>query len=343
MKVVLYHKNCQDGLFSAYNLWKVFGSKGTIYIDVNYKPIQDMEAMEALEYIFNGYINSKETINQTKYNFENDKVTIDDYSEMDLYIVDYSFPVEHFIKHIELFKSILVLDHHKTAIESYLKVFKNYKEKDSVITIEPFSNSKIVFSKNESGAKLSYRYFNEGKEIPDYIELVSDYDLHTFNLKYTRAFNYGITMFEINSFNIMENLLKTSLHNIIYVGEKYDSLYNNRVRKITDSNLIDIIIKLNGVEYKGCLINTFPDNRNEVCTYAIKEKGYDIAITYNIYKQLDVSCSLRSKDGLDASYISLAFGGGGHEHASAFRIKLDQFTKIVNDKLIEVNYNKEEE
>ena len=73
MKVVLFHKNCHDGLFSAFAFWKKFGGRDTVFIEVNYKPIQDMKPMEALDYIFNGYIKNPSTLNSVKFEFENNE------------------------------------------------------------------------------------------------------------------------------------------------------------------------------------------------------------------------------------------------------------------------------
>ena len=337
MKVVLYHKNCQDGLFSAYNLWKEFGGKDVLYIPVNYKPIQDLQPLEALEYIFKSYIDNPRSISGIKYSFKDDKVTLDDYKDMELYVVDYSFPVLHIKEYISFFKSILVLDHHETAINSYLKEFEHYKVcENGWKVIEPTTTCKFIFSEKESGAKLTYMYFNEGKEVPNFIELVSDRDLWNFNLKYTRAFKYGCEMFQMDTFSIIDNLMKSSLHNIIYVGEKYEVLYDNRLEKIYESNLSNISVFIEGTEYKCALINAFPDLASDLCDYAISTEEYDLALSYNIDTRLSVNCSLRSREGLDSSKLALMFGGGGHKRASGFSLTMQQFNKILDNKGIVV-------
>ena len=337
MKVVMYHTNCNDGLISAYNLWKVFGSKDVIYIPVNYKPIQDMEAMEALDYVFNSYINSEKTISSTKYFFKDNKVTVDDIKEMELYVVDYSFPVEHFQKHINLFKSVLVLDHHDTAIQSYIKTFKYDLIENNWLSIKIGENAQVIFSEKESGAKLTYMYFNKGLEVPTFIELASDRDLWKFDLKYSRAFKYGCDLFQLEDFNRIDNLMKHSVSNIIFVGEKYENYFNARLAKIIKQNTFEIKAIINGETYRCAMINTFPDIASDICDLTIQRDGYDMAIAYNIDTRQDVACSLRSRVGLDSSKLSLSRGGGGHKRASGFTISLEEFNKIVTNKLIEVN------
>lgn len=335
MKVVLFHKNCQDGLFSAFSFWKKFGSKDVIFIEVNYKPIQDMSPLKALEYIFDGHIKNPSSFNTTKTSFEDNKVVIEDMREMELYVLDYSFPVEHLLAYIQMFKSILVLDHHKTAIDDYSKEFINCLKVGGFgwLFIRPSKNCEIVFSRNESGAKLTWMYFNGSMDVPDYIELVSDYDLWTFNLANSKKFHYGITLEEISNFNTMDALLNHHKHDIVNVGGKLERFQQLRNEKIAKTNTIDIIIKIAGDEYKAGLVNSFPDNRNDLCNGLIS-KGYDIGISYNISNSDEVSLSIRSRKGLDSSKVSVMYGGGGHAQSSACRISLEEFNKIIKNKHI---------
>ena len=346
MKVIFYHKNCNDGLFSAYNLWRIFGSKDALYIDVNYKPIQDMEPLEALEYLFKSYIDNPKTITGVKYSFNDNLVTLEDYKNMEVYVVDYSFPVEHFVKHTELFKSVLVLDHHDTAVKSYTKYFKDFNtDEKGWKTIKPTLNSQIVFSEFESGAKLTYMFFNEDREVPKFIELISDRDLWTFNLKNSRTFNYGCKLFTLDNFNVIDNLVKTdmNLHSIIFVGEKYENYHNERLAKIAKGNTSEITVILDNNEYRCAMINSYPDIASDLCDYVIANENYPMAICYNIDKRGNVGVSLRSREGLDSSKLSLMYGGGGHKRASGFQLTLVEFYMIMQNQFIEVTYTGEEQ
>lgn len=335
MKVVLFHKNCHDGLFAAFSYWKKFGSKDTIFIEVNYKPIQDMEPMEALNYIFNGYIKNPSTLNPVNYEFKDNKVSIEDMSEMELFVVDYSFPVKHLEQYIDLFKKILVLDHHKTAIDEYTNYYPSKEGGFGWTFIHPHDNCDIVFSHSESGAKLAWMYFHGGyNEVPDYIELISDYDLWKFNLENTRKFDYGLKLQDITSFNVLDVLMNSFKNDIINVGGKYERMHLVRIEKLVKSNIIEVSLVIGGVQYKCGLVNAYPDVRNEVCDYAIKTLGYDAIISYNIYSSTEVSCSLRSKLDLDSSNLSKMYGGGGHKNSSAFRISMKEFNNIIKNKYI---------
>lgn len=334
MKVVLFHKNCFDGLFSAFSFWKKYGAKDTIYIEVNYKPIQDMKPMEALDYIFESYIKNPSSVNPAHYVFEHGYVTKDEIKKMDLYLLDYSVPSEHLIEYSKLFRSITVLDHHKSALEDYSNKFTKTNDEFGWIYMSPAPNTTIIFSKNDSGARLTWRYlFGRFCDIPNYIEFISDYDLWTFKLANTRKFDYGLKLQDLSTFNMIETLMNYHLQTIVNEGEKYEKALMARVKKISRTNTIDIIVKIKGFDYKGCLINSFPDMRNELCNFKIDE-GYDIAISYNFSNRGDVSCSVRSKKDVDSSLLSEMFGGGGHINSSACAISIDQFYDILDKKHI---------
>lgn len=334
MKVVLFHKNCNDGLFSAFSFWKKFGCKDVMYIEVNYKPIQDMEPMEALEYIFNDYIKNPCSLNSAIYKFKDNKVTVEDMKDMELYILDYSFPVKHFKTYIPLFKSILALDHHKTSIDQYTNQFYYTKGKNDWIFIKPSENSDIVFSTYESGAKLTYMYFNENKEVPSYIELISDRDLWTLKLKNSKKFNYGLTFYELNDFNVIDTLMNSSLNDIVNIGRKYEVIFLKRIENIIESNVIDIIVNIEGQEYKCGLVNSYLDIVSDLCDSVIYNHGYDISIAYTIQKNTNVICSVRSRKDIDSSKISIMYGGGGHANASSFSLTLDELNSILKEKII---------
>ena len=335
MKVVLFHKNCHDGLFAAFSYWKKFGSKDTIFIEVNYKPIQDMKPMEALDYIFNGYIKNPSTLNPVNYQFKDNKVSLEDMKEMELFIVDYSFPVRHLQEYISVFKSILVLDHHKTAIDEYTEHYEVKEGGFGWMFINPSNNCRIVFSNKESGAKLSWMYFHgEYIEVPDYIELINDYDLWKFNLENTRKFDYGLKLQDISSFNVLDTLMNSYKYDIISTGGKYERMHLARIEKIVKANIIEVCLTISGKQYKCGLVNAYPDIRNEICDHVIKTLGYDAAISYNIYSSTEVSCSLRSKESLDSSGLSKMYGGGGHKNSSAFRITFKELSNIIKNKYI---------
>lgn len=333
MKVVLFHTNCTDGLFAAYAAWHKFG-KDALYIPVNYKPIQDLTAEEALNYIFSEHTGKKvDPIGNSQYKVTD--VTPANYKDVDLYVVDYAFPTDHFLEHCAVFNSVTVLDHHKKAIDDYCEVFSYTELNNGWRKLFPFDNAELVFSKAESGAKLAWMYFHPTKEIPKTIELVSDRDLFTFNLQYTRPFHAGIRGLDERNFAKLDRLVTQDLARLLDLGVYFEKANNNRIVATRESNTQLIKVVFDGVEFKGAIVNSFPDIASDLCANLIKNYGCQIAIAYNIHGGRNVGCSIRSNNKM-ALPISERLGGGGHENASGFHIDLQQLTNILTTGLLEV-------
>lgn len=334
MKVCLYHKHCNDGLFAAYACWLKFKHEA-IYIPVNYKPIQDMEPQEALDFIFNPENGKKiDAIGNSHYKVS--QVSPEKYKDIDLYVVDYSFPVNHFKHHGNLFKSVTILDHHDTAINAYLKEFIGEKEGSRITITFKEPNINVIFATEESGAKLAYSYLFPEDPIPEIIELVSDRDLWKFKLKNTKAFHNGIKLLNIENFFNLNLTVKSDLSRVLDIGEIFENELTSRISKVKNSGLTPISINLLGHTYSGAIINSYPDIASDLCSSILSE-GYSIAIAYSIGKNNDVSYSVRSIPGVDSSIISKKYGGGGHLQASGFHSDTALLFNILQTKKLEIN------
>lgn len=334
MKVILYHSSCMDGLFAAYACWLKFNNDA-IYIPVGYKPIQDMEPQEALDYIFDPVKGEKiDEIGNSRYKVN--QITPNSYKDIDLYVVDYSFPVEHFKYHSKLFKSVTVLDHHDSAIKSYLKQY--IAETDGSRLLVNFNNPNItlIFAIEESGAKLTYSYLFPNTQVPDVIELVSDRDLWKFNLEYSKIFHAGIKALNIDNFFKLNLTVKYSLSRILDIGGVFENELTSRISKIKKSGVTPISISIHGCVYDSAIINSYLDIGSDLCDSIISE-GYSIVIAYYVGKNNDVSYSVRSVPNLDSSIISKKYGGGGHLQASGFHSDTALLFNILQTKKLEIN------
>lgn len=333
MKVVLYHKNCTDGLFAGYVAWQRFWND-SIYIPVNYKPIQDMNPIEALNYLFNPDI-QQDGYNAANSPFKLSDITPDKYKDIELYVLDYSFPIDHFIYHTEIFKQVVVLDHHAGAIETYSKHFELTVGKNEWLVANPTANSRLVFSSKESGAKLTYMYLFPDRNIPLHIEYVSDRDLWQFKHEKTRAFHAGINMLRTDSYYRLDLLVKYDMNKIIEVGELYETKIMNKINSLMHNTLkIDLVS--NGVTYSCGIINADLELASDLCNTLIIKQELDIAIAYIINKNGKVTCSIRSREGVDLIPIVSVYGGGGHKRSAGFTTDLATLVSIINNKRLEV-------
>lgn len=332
MNVVLFHTNCTDGMFAAYAAQRLFGDDA-LYIPVNYKPIQDMDAEAALKYIFSAETGKKvDPIGNSKYKVTD--VTPANYHEVDLFVVDYSFPVHHFLEHCAVFNSVTVLDHHEKAIKDYCETFPHTLSVDGWKQLRPFDNAELVFSEKESGAKLAWMYFHNDP-VPQVIELVSDRDLYTFNFQYTRPFHAGIRGLEEKNFNKLHRLVTDDMARVLDLGIHFERSTNNRIVATRESNTQLITIRMDGVDYKAAIINSFPDIASDLCANLIKNYACDMAIAYNVYANRSVGCSIRSNNH-KALTVSERLGGGGHGNAAGFHMKLEQLMTVLATGVMEV-------
>lgn len=336
MKVVLYHSDCQDGLFAALTVWEQYGSSA-VYIPVSYTLPQNRTPEETIEYVFSDSRYNSIIDSYGNSDIRISEITPDKYKDIELIVVDFSFPVEHFKYHTSIFKSVLVLDHHHTAINSYQEAFSwDTSPTEDWVCFFPTDNSEVIFALSESGALLTRKYFYRYQEIPNYIQYVSDRDLWTFRLANTKFFHYGIKLLNENNFASLHKVVTEQLHLLLDNGEMYGKDIQNRVDKVRNSGLTEIIVYIDEVEYKCGIVNSYLDIASDLCNSILQDEEYSIAIAYHIGKDSDVSFSVRSISEVDSSVISKKYHGGGHKQASGFHAIIDELVHILTTKQIEV-------
>lgn len=320
MNLVLYHDHCQDGFFSAYLAWKNLGDMDTAYISVSHRPVLDFEPIEALKYI----------LSQTTFD-------IDQCREVNLYIFDFCFPPLYLEIYSSIFNSILVLDHHETVFkELSVKYPYDVNNNNNWFIFSLNANSKVIFSNKESSAKLVYKHFNEDKEVPWYIELVSDRDLNKNQYENTDKFYHGITLYKPYEFSAIDDLVDTDFKDIIELGGLIE---RNRLGVVAEivKNIINIKTIIDGKEYKGAFVNTDLANASDVGNYILFcLKNYDYCVMYNIKDNKYVHCSIRSISSFDSLTIAHNFNGGGHTRSGGFAMKLEELYITLNNNLLTI-------
>lgn len=278
---ILYHANCTDGTGAKYAAWRKYGDDGANYIPVAY----GKEPPEELD--------------------ENSEV----------YIVDFSYPRDVLEALQKRCKSVVVLDHHKTAEEA-LRGLKG-----------------CYFDMKKSGAVLAWEYFHPGVPIPQLLLHVQDRDLWNWNLPGTKEVLSGLALTEggMGLWRYYDN------------AEGVQFLYNSGVSIVAYEQLLlkskikhakIVWFSVNGVLRKAGVINSTElasEVGNLIC---LDEKlEADFAIVYSLTKDNDVLLSFRSVGDFDVSHIAKAFGGGGHKNASGARMNFSQLQWLITGNL----------
>ena len=129
VNVVIYHADCTDCFGAAYSAWKQLGNRAEYYACKHGTPPPDVK-------------------------------------DKNVVILDFSFNNETTKKMIEEANSLLVIDHHKSAM------------------VELHDITNTHFDMTKSGAMLSWEFFHPGKEPPKFIRYIQDRDLWTWELEY---------------------------------------------------------------------------------------------------------------------------------------------------------------
>jgi oligoribonuclease NrnB/cAMP/cGMP phosphodiesterase (DHH superfamily) len=193
--------------------------------------------------------------------------------------------------------SVLVLDHHKTA-EADLKDLEGV---DSIFDME------------RAGCRITWDYFFPGETPPQLLLHIEDRDLWRFALRATREIQAAVFSFEYK-FDIWDWLMKQDPAQLAKDGEAIERKHFKDIRELIGASLRHMTIANTHVPVLNVPYMLASDAGN------ILAEGQPFAASYFDTEDARVF-SLRSKEGgMDVSEVAKGYGGGGHKHASGFRV-----------------------
>lgn len=224
----------------------------------------------------------------------------------DVIFVDFSYKRRMMEIILNLANTVVIIDHHKTAIDD--------------LACLPFTDS--MLNPNHSGAMLTWMWAKQNLDSPHLVQYVEDRDLWKFSLPYSREINANIFSYDYTFENW--DYLNDAITNDTFVeeGAAIERKHHKDVAelvRVTRRNM-EIgghIVPVANVPYTltsdaGHLMAT------ELCGGKVFSACYWDTPEGRVF-------SLRSTaDGIDVSEIAKQYGGGGHSHASGFRIPFDQ-------------------
>jgi oligoribonuclease NrnB/cAMP/cGMP phosphodiesterase (DHH superfamily) len=236
-----------------------------------------------------------------------------EYEGRDVIMVDFSFDREVLIEMNEKAKSLLVLDHHKTAQERLEGL--------------PFA----IFDMERSGAGLAYDHLlGDGTAPPvdgrshrhwlvDYVE---DRDLWRFDLAHSKAINAGIASYPRN-LESWEEMSKRNPQDLR--AEGYTLLRS-------EDGAVKALARFGAErEIEGHKVLVVNSSSLQSRIGEELAQGRPFGVVYFLTGDGDVVVSLRSRGetGIDVSKIAKKFGGGGHARAAGFKLSLDDARFII--------------
>jgi oligoribonuclease NrnB/cAMP/cGMP phosphodiesterase (DHH superfamily) len=265
-KLCIYHGNCADGFGAAWVVRKFFGE-------------------DNVEFVAGVY--------QTEP---------PDVTGRDVIMVDFSYKLPVVREMLQKCNSMLIIDHHKSAMEDLATV--DIGAKCPVIAF---------FDLNHSGAMLAWNHFFSG-EPPQLLKHIEDRDLWRFQLEGTREIQAALFSYPYD-FKIWDDFMKqgatASLFNEGCTIERKHFKDIHELLKVCQRKL----------KIGGCIVPvaSLPYTLSSDAGH-IMSKGEGFAACY--YDTPTGRCfSLRSaEDGMDVSEIAKLYGGGGHKHAAGFTV-----------------------
>jgi len=289
--LMLYHAHCADGFGAAWAAWMLWRD------DVEYIPIAYGQ-------------------------------TAPDVTGKHVLIGDFSFKRDVMREMARAAKSIIVLDHHKTAEADLADWVINDVAGDfwagddpmkAVREMDEYVGQPIaaLFDMNRSGARMVWEFCHDG-DVPDLIKFIEDRDLWRFNYEETKPFGLWLKSepFSFERWEVIAQELNDgrSAHDIMTEAKAMQRIFERNVSEIAALSrqglLAGHIVPLCNCppmfasEVGHKLLDDYPEAPFAACySDQGKSRGY----------------SLRSRDDrLDVSEIAAKFGGGGHRNAAGF-------------------------
>ena len=201
--------------------------------------------------------------------------------------------------------SVLILDHHKTA------------EAD----LRDLPGVHSVFDMERSGARITWDHYFPGKEPPKLLLHVEDRDLWRFALRKTREIQASVFAYPYE-FKVWDFLMGADLDQLAVEGEAIERKHFKDIRELV--GVVTRPMKIGG--YVVPIANLPYTLTSDAGHLLAKDKPF--AGCYWDTPQGRVF-SLRSTDeGLDVAEIAKQYGGGGHKHASGFRLSYADAAKL---------------
>lgn len=259
--LVIYHDSCTDGFGAAFAAWHARRDKASYFPAKYREPPPDVTGKNVL-------------------------------------IVDFSYPRDILLKMREKARSILVLDHHKSAMQ-------DLQDLDFV-----------HFDMTSSGAMLSWAFFHPDEHPPLLIKYIQDRDLWQWRLPNSREFSAGFMNVPFLFAEYARCMQDSAVHSVINQGAIIVKYIDSEVAKICKHAAKR---RLKAAPDLTCMVVNTHAWVSEVGSRLCERS--DVAVMWYMDHESGAwRVSLRSRSGVDITPVARKYGGGGHEQAAGFSL-----------------------
>lgn len=223
----------------------------------------------------------------------------------DVYLVDFSYKRAIVEQIREKASRVVLIDHHKTAIDDLDPLIKSGAI-ESLVSLE------------HSGAVLAWQWFhgNLDTTMPPLLAHIEDRDLWRFALPGTREIQANVFSYPYD-FAVWDELMERDVDSLRAEGAAIERKHHKDI-----AELVKVTQRMMQIGGHFVRVANLPYTLTSDAGH-LMAKGQKFAACYWDTPEGRVF-SLRSTDeGLDVSEVAKQYGGGGHRNASGFRVSYD--------------------
>lgn len=272
-KLCIYHGNCADGFAGAWIVKQKFGEDVLFYPGFYYGQIPDVK-------------------------------------NKDVIIVDFSYKLDVMLGICRDANSVLVIDHHKSAIEE-LEGINNVMD-----------NIELVFSTHYSGSMLAWDYFFPNEKCPVLLEHIQDRDLWQFKLNGTKEIQACVFSYPYE-FSVWTKLMNKDVKDLFDEGVAISRKQSKDIKEFLEHTKHELYIDKQVVPAVNVPYTMGSDAASILALDAPFAAYYFDTGEHRVFGLRSIADT-----GTDVQAIAVKYGGGGHENAAGFKVplsELDQF------------------
>lgn len=273
--LICAHKECFDGLSSLHTAYKAL---------IGDNP--------ELRYVMMEYTNPE---------------TVPEYEPGEtIYVLDFTFSGHMLATYFKEAGKVVVIDHHKGAIDKLLAYFADHPCPENV---------ELILDITKSGAGLTWDYFHPGKTPPVWVRHAEDYDLWKFEDSATKAYIERLGI-EEQTLEGYDNYTREDYLSMIAQGFTLLRKKQAQIKSHVDNDIAMIKFE----DYYIPLLNV-PRYMTSAVGEALSDK-YPFVLMY-FEREGIRRYSLRGRKGCpDLSLLAQKYGGNGHPTAAGFKVKI---------------------
>ncbi len=220
--------------------------------------------------------------------------------------------------------TILILDHHKTAIEDLSGLpapigdATDWRRAWEQTMEWP---ARCIFDLDRSGAQITWDYFFPGQPRPLLVDYTGDRDLWRFKLPLSREVNAFVFAHEytFENWDHLDRQMRDHM-GIQQVAEMGGAIERKHHKDVAE--LVDVTRRYMTIGGARIPVANLPYTLTSDAGHLMATKAEGMAACYWDTPEGRVFSLRSTDDGPDVSAVAKKYGGGGHAHAAGFRMPL---------------------